>query len=112
MLVLGEFNTDKFNDSTDPLLLWILFVACSLFTTIMLLNMLIAIMGESFNRVNEQSKSQRVREHLQLIVENIYLKDPKKLMGKVKYLICVRDDKEEKEMDEVTQALKSLKKSI
>ena len=62
-----------------------------MFTTIVLLNMLVAIMGESFNRVNEQSENQRVREHLQLIVENDFLINRKELYGKVKYLIEIRD---------------------
>ena len=44
-----------------------------MFTAIILLNMLVAIMGDSFNRVNEQSENQRVREHLQMIVENDFL---------------------------------------
>ena len=63
-LVLGEFDLDKFEKSTNKILLWVLFIICSLFTMIILLNMLIAIMGDSFNRVNEESENQRVREHL------------------------------------------------
>ena len=58
-----------------------------MFTAIILLNMLVAIMGDSFNRVNEQSENQRVREHLQMIVENDFLIDRWKCFGNVKYLI-------------------------
>ena len=62
-------------------------------TAIILLNMLVAIMGEAFNRVNENSDSQRVREHLQLIVENDFLLSNRKQFFKdVKYLIEVKDD--------------------
>lgn len=57
--------------------------------------MLVAIMGESFNRVMETSESQNLRDHLQLIVENDFLIDRKKEFGHVKFLIEVKDDVEE-----------------
>jgi hypothetical protein len=52
-IIIGEFNVDPFKESTNPLLLWILFILATLFTLIILLNMLVAIMGDSFNRVTE-----------------------------------------------------------
>ena len=52
-LSLGDFDTDAFGDSYNQITLWVLFIICSMFTAIIMLNMLVAIMGESFNRVNE-----------------------------------------------------------
>ncbi len=72
-----------------------------MFTTIILLNMLVAIMSESFSRVSEQSESQRIREYLQLIVENDFLIDRKQLYKDVKYLIEIRDDIEDKSQDHI-----------
>ena len=55
LLALGEFNLKDYElgDGTDKLLLWILFVSASFFLLIHLLNMLIAIMGETFVKFNE-----------------------------------------------------------
>eukprot|EP00347_Sterkiella_histriomuscorum_P004690 403359477 len=90
---LGDFQLDNFDSSTDNFLIWVLFVICSMTTTIILLNMLVAIMGESFSRVIEDSENQRVREHLQLIVENDFLlSNRKKFFKDVKYLIEVKDE--------------------
>jgi hypothetical protein len=50
---VGDFQLDGFDKSEDYVLLWIMFLLCSMFSTILLLNMLVAIMGEAFNRVNE-----------------------------------------------------------
>ena len=99
---------DGLDLSTDRYLIWFMFVICSLFSTIILLNMLVAIMGESFNRVNEQSENQRVREHLQLIVENDFLIERKKIFNDVKYLIEIKDDAEEVEQDKVLGKIDSV----
>mmetsp|Transcript_32046 Transcript_32046/g.23688 ORF Transcript_32046/g.23688 Transcript_32046/m.23688 type:complete len:111 (+) Transcript_32046:200-532(+) len=89
-LTVGEFGTDTFAESTNPALLWTLFILATLFTLIILLNMLVAIMGDSFNRVRESEESQRFREHLQLIVENDFLiKSRRDVFRDVKYLIAI-----------------------
>lgn len=54
-------------------MLWILFILATMFTLIILLNMLVAIMSDSFNRVNDNQESEKLREHLQLIMENNFL---------------------------------------
>jgi len=112
LLSLGEFNLDSFDKSEDVWLIWLLFVICSMFTTIVLLNMLVAIMGESFSRVNEQSENQRVREHLQLIVENDFLIDRSKFFGDVKFLIEIKDDFEDSSQDIVTENLLKFKEFL
>lgn len=48
-LSVGQFNLDSFNSSTNPYLLWIHFIFATLTTMIVLLNMLVAIMTDSFN---------------------------------------------------------------
>ena len=52
-LALGEFSTDNFSDQPNSGLAWILFVAATFVTQITILNMLIAIMGDTFGRVTE-----------------------------------------------------------
>jgi len=60
MLALGEFDDDAYEmgDGSQTTLLWFYFIICSFFLLIHLLNMLIAIMGETFGTNNELKKKQ------------------------------------------------------
>ena len=53
-LGLGEFKNEKFNDSKYSILFYILFFFATFFIQIVFLNMLIAIMGDTFDRVTEE----------------------------------------------------------
>ena len=54
-MVLGDFATDAFGEVAVPLM-WILFILCTVFNMIIMLNLLIAIISESFATVNSVSK--------------------------------------------------------
>jgi len=56
MLSLGEFDLENFGDnSTDPEV-WMLFLLSTFIAQIMFLNMLIAVMGDTFDKVKEVEK--------------------------------------------------------
>jgi hypothetical protein len=57
LLALGDFNTDEYEmgEKSKPIL-WFLFIIASFLLLIHLLNMLIAIMGETFAQNNEIKK--------------------------------------------------------
>jgi len=97
-IALGDFETGEFGDR-DVWLVWIFFTLATLLMLIILLNMLIAIMSDSFQRVQSQQESQRVREHLQLIVENDFLIDREEVFGRVKYLIAIQEELDEENVD-------------
>ena len=89
---LGEFDTEayfgedhSFNTMTPILIL--LFVGLSFFMCIHLLNMLIAIMGESFSQNNEVREAKKKISQLQFVVENWWL-DPIKDKQKIVYLVA------------------------
>lgn len=46
MVGLGEFNTDPYEGA--PKIIWIYFILSTMFTQIIFLNMLVAIMGKTF----------------------------------------------------------------
>ena len=52
-LSLGDFDTENYAEAGDRSLLWVLFVLGTLILQITLLNMLIAIMGDTFDEVME-----------------------------------------------------------
>lgn len=57
MLSLGEFSMDNFEDNPQTYLVLCIFLAATFFTQVTFLNMLIALMGDTFGRVIE-SKDQ------------------------------------------------------
>lgn len=52
MTVIGDFNFDSF-ECRDFAVSWIFFIITTLFVSIVLLNMLIALMGSTFNRITD-----------------------------------------------------------
>lgn len=55
-LSVGDNDTDAYDYSIQPTTIWILFVITGILTNIVMLNLLISIISESFNRINEKSK--------------------------------------------------------
>jgi len=53
MLSLGEFDLDNYEGEGSDALVWTVFIATTFITQITFLNMLIAIMGDTFARVSE-----------------------------------------------------------
>ena len=58
---LGEFDTDNFG-GTDKYILFTIWYLNVLIALIVLLNLLIAIMGDTFDRVRENSENNMLRE--------------------------------------------------
>jgi len=77
-----------------PVLVWILFILCSIFIMIIMLNLLIAIISEAFARIYSVSAQAIYHEKACLISENSYLiPDSKKeeFLGHNKYLLIAED---------------------
>lgn len=111
LLTLGEFGFDdvKYDDMKMKYMYWFVFILASMFSMIILLNMLIAIMSESFAKVQENAQCHFLREHLQLIVENDFLFDRQRIFKDLKYIIAVIDDLKDEQEDEVMGQLDELK---
>jgi len=84
---LGEFDTDQYYDNEMTPVLIILFVGLSFFMCLHLLNMLIAIMGESFAQNNENKEAKKKMSQLAFVVDNWWI-DPIKNKEKIVYLIA------------------------
>ena len=70
--------------------------------------MLIAIMGGSFNTATENNESYKIKEHLQIIVENSFLIDKKKYFKDAKYIFSIKEDKDDIDGDEADEKLEIL----
>lgn len=54
---LGDFLTDDFGSTRDEALIWVVFLINTLIIFVLLLNMLLAIMGDTFDRVQETAEN-------------------------------------------------------
>ena len=82
---IGDTDTDKFDDGAQPVSAWFIFMLCALFTNIIMLNLLIALISESFRNINSNSISANYQERARLISENAYL-----IPARVKEAYCER----------------------
>jgi len=55
-MALGDFNIALYPDSTHTLALWVYFLLSTILLQIVLLNLLIAIMGDTFDKVQEKKE--------------------------------------------------------
>lgn len=91
---LGDFNTDGFN-TDDEELLWIFFLLNTLIIMIILLNLIIAIMGDTFDKVQETQENSMLRELTNMIRENEFLFNRTSSFKRAKYVIIIEPEKAE-----------------
>ena len=91
---LGDFQTDGFA-TRDEEILWIFFVLNSLIILIILLNLVIAIMGDTFDRVQETQENAMLKELTNMIRENEFLFSRSRNFRKAKYIIVIEPEKAE-----------------
>lgn len=67
LLSLGEFAMDGFDDHPEMSLVYLFFTLATFFTQITFLNMLIAIMGDTFGRVIENKANYGMQTKLSIM---------------------------------------------
>ena len=95
LLSLGEFNND-FDNHPQWYLCWILLVSATFFTQITMLNMLIAIMGNTFDNVIEKRAIYIMKSQLQTMSEysdiiNKYERDSRTFL----FIVSINADEED-----------------
>ena len=92
---IGNFQTDGFN-TVDKEILWIFFMINTLLVFfVVLLNLVISIMGDTFDRVQETQELSKLRELTQMIRENEFLFSREKYFRKIKYIVAIHLEKTE-----------------
>lgn len=92
MLAIGEFNYGGFVASPDDGILWLSFILGTFIMMVVFMNMLIAIMGNTFNDVMEKQVENSLRENLHLIYDHLWLLDLPNEFKDMKYIIVVVPD--------------------
>lgn len=97
LLALGEFNMDSFAENPQSAICYVFFILATFITQLTMLNMLIAIMGDTFGRVMEKKEIKGIQTKLDL------MSDLAGIIGNTKaanegdgdYLFIVEPDDEE-----------------
>lgn len=92
---IGDFSTDKFATNRDEILIWIVWVLSTFLILIVLLNMIIAIISDIFEKVHENIQNNLLKELVILMVETELLLSRKTLFKNKKYLIIIEKEKGE-----------------
>lgn len=123
LLTLGDFSLDNFGN-VSVWLVWTLFILCTVFNLIVMLNLLIAIISETFGAVTSNADMAAYKVQASLIAENNYLVPDimKETYAKrLSYLIIVSDtnnetdvksDKLEENISELKNIIQQQKKQI
>ena len=94
-MLLGQFETESFNSKQLPLT-WAFFILATLFLIIVMLNLLISIISDTYARVSSRAKQLMYGEFAQLIVEHRHLVTEEEMQaqerkGRYMYIAWVDD---------------------
>lgn len=115
--ILGDFDTSAFGKVATPLM-WILWTLHMLFNMIVMLNLLISIIGDTYERVIDNETQTGYQEQACLIAENQHLipsSFKRKYAAQGKYIVQVIDlenNQEEKSRDPVIMRLDDMKQNV
>jgi hypothetical protein len=111
MTAIGEFDTDSYtSQGSDGGLLWSFFIFTTFILSIVMLNMLIAMMGQSYEKVSEVAQASMLKERMLLIMENYFLIGANKFK-QAKYLISFAPIQQTEE-EEANQKLFAMMETI
>jgi len=88
MLGLGEFGTDTYPEENNTLA-WLIFLSATIVLQLIFMNIIIAIMGDTFGRVVETLDTVAYKEKIQMAQDHVWLLDPVREFGDVTYVFYV-----------------------
>jgi hypothetical protein len=106
---LGNFDTEAYAEKDEYYLYFIWFLN-TMIALIIFLNMLIAIMGDTFDRVQETSENNMLKELASIMVENEMLINRAAIFKDAKYIIVIQEERAEESAISWEGRLQTLKK--
>lgn len=86
---LGDFDTSRYKVGHAKYFVMFMFILATFIVSVVFLNMLIAIMGETFGQVLEGAEENGLREQVVLINDHLWLLDLQKIFKGQKYILRV-----------------------
>ena len=93
-MAIGNSDTSGFG-TRDEVILWIIYVINLIINLVMLLNLVVAIMGDTFDKVQKTQEYSMLQELSQVIRENEFLFSRKRVFKKAKYILVIEPEKAE-----------------
>ena len=112
LLALGEFSMDGFEGQPQEACCYILFIMATFFTQLTMLNMLIAIMGDTYARVMDNKELYRVKTKLAITSElsSNFFRVSREADHKVFLFVVTPDDVGQEEADEWQGSISEMSK--
>ena len=92
LIALGEFSLDGYGSGEDKLITWIFFILASFLMLVVFMNMLIAIMGDTFGRVQMIKEENSLMEQVNLMQDHIWLLDLNEVFANKRHIILLTPD--------------------
>lgn len=108
---LGDFAKDNYAIS-DPVVVWIMFLLATFLVMLVFMNMLIAIMGETFGRITAIQEQSTLKELCQMIDDNNWLLDIAQVFKSDRYILWLTPASTDKSGTVVERLLGQLQEFI
>ena len=86
-IMVGEFFVDNFNQGPNQILLWPIFIICNFLLAVIFMNMIIAIMSQTYQEVSNRQLQSGLEQKIALISDYFDLVDIHKVFSDKKYMI-------------------------
>lgn len=88
---LGDFNKDNYSAEDGPSV-WVMFILATVIVQLIFLNLLIAIMGESFARINAIIQQSTLKEMCGIMLDHIWLQKVEEIFADKRYILWLTPD--------------------
>jgi len=88
---LGDFGSDNYSEG-DKKTVWFMFVVATILVQLVFMNMLIAIMGESFGRVTAMAQQSTYKELANMMNDHIWLLNVAEIFKDKRYIVWLTPD--------------------
>ena len=88
---LGDFNKDYYSDH-NQVMTWMMFLGATIIVQLVFMNLLIAIMGESFARITAIMEQSTMKELCSIMEDHIWLQKISELFVSNRYILWLTPD--------------------
>jgi hypothetical protein len=88
---LGDFNKDNYS-ADNSRVVWIMFILATVIVQLIFMNLLIAIMGESFSNINGIMQQSTMKECCSIMVDHIWLQKISEIFQEKRYILWLTTD--------------------
>jgi len=88
---LGDFNKDNYSEE-DSTVTWVMFIMATIIVQLIFMNLLIAIMGESFARITAIMQQSTLKELCSIMEDHIWLQKIDEIFTDKRYILWLTPD--------------------